>query len=100
MKLKKFEILSSKTDQSLHIEKVEMLINLDHIISVKPIRIVIADNIIDGYWIRTSNGKKYKASKIPPEVAKAIADQSLDHHHSHLDNHDEETYTYEEVGIH
>ena len=84
MNLQKFEILSSKTGQSMHLEKVQMLINLEHIISVKPIRIIMADNIIDGYWIRTSNGKKYKASKIPTTLAKALAEQELDHHLSHL----------------
>lgn len=78
MKLQKFEILSSKTGQSLHVEKVEMLINLDHIISVKPIRIILTDNIIDGYWIRTSNGKKYKASQIPAILAEALDEQDFD----------------------
>ena len=99
MDLQKFEILSSKTGQSLHLEKVQMLINLDHIISVKPIRIIITDNIIDGYWIRTSNGKKYKASKIPSVLAQLLAEQELDHHLNYSDHHDL-TESSQEAGIH
>lgn len=98
MNLQKFEILSSKTGQSMHLEKVVMLINLEHIISVKPIRIIVADNIIDGYWIRTSNGKKYKASKIPPILAQSLAEQKLDHHLSYLPPESDELF--DDAGMH
>lgn len=54
-----------------------MIFNLDHIISIKPIKIVLGDHIIDGYWMRTSNGKKYKATRIPEELFKIISEDSI-----------------------
>ena len=41
---------------------------LDHLVSVKPIKMMINDHLLDGYWIRTSNGKKYRAIEIPQEL--------------------------------
>jgi hypothetical protein len=56
-------------------EEVEVLFNLDHIVSIKPIRIVRHDKILNGFWIRTSNGKKYRASKIPDELLELIGEK-------------------------
>ena len=49
-----------------------ILINSQHIASVKPINIIFKGNIIHGYWVRLINGKKYKATKIPQEILKAL----------------------------
>jgi hypothetical protein len=68
MKFKKFQILNTKEGHLHEEEEQTMLINLDHIISIKPIRINRPNMLIDGYWIRTSNGKKYRATVIPPEL--------------------------------
>lgn len=47
-------------------EKSSILLNLEHIISVKPIKMTTAErDVIDGYWIRLSNGKKYRAIQVP-----------------------------------
>jgi len=66
----KFKILNGKENQiqSSSQEVSTMLININHIVSIKPIKITRPDHIIDGYWIRTSNNKKYRAVLIPPEL--------------------------------
>lgn len=45
-----------------------ILINAQHIVSIKPIRVVLKENLFEGYWIRLSNGKKYRALVIPIEL--------------------------------
>lgn len=72
MKFQKFKILDTKGTQET---EVEMLINLDHIISIKPIRINRTDAILNGFWIRTTNDKKYRASKIPDELLAVIGEK-------------------------
>jgi len=75
MKLKKFVILTHNEAQQSD-EKTTILINLEHIISVKPIK-MITDNreVVDGYWIRLSNGKKYRAIQVPPIILENIAEE-------------------------
>lgn len=69
MAFKKFKILSSKEDQGpMATTEEEILFNLEHIISIKPIKISRPDHLIEGYWIRTTNGKKYRATVIPSEL--------------------------------
>jgi len=75
MKFKKFSILDIKASGSSEMEEVEVLFNLDHIISIKPIRISRPDKLLNGFWIRTTNGKKYRASKIPEELLAVIGEQ-------------------------
>jgi hypothetical protein len=71
MSFQKFTVLNPKSN-STQDEEVEMLFNLDHIISIKPIRISSLDKLINGFWIRTTNGKKYRASKIPGDLLDVI----------------------------
>jgi hypothetical protein len=68
MNIKKFRIVSPRDVQSTDNVYETLLLNLDHIISLKPIRIVIEDKVVEGYWIRTTNGKKYRAINIPKEL--------------------------------
>ncbi len=75
MKFKKFSILSSKNQSGSDMEEVEVLFNLDHIISIKPIRISSPDKLLNGFWIRTTNGKKYRASRIPQEILSVIGEE-------------------------
>ncbi len=65
MALEKFKIVSPKDGQSLDNVFENLLINGDHIISLKPIRMVVEEKLVKGYWIRTTNGKKYRAVEIP-----------------------------------
>jgi hypothetical protein len=74
MNFLKFKILSGREEQiqSSAQEVTTMLLNVDHIVSIKPIKISRPDHIIDGYWIRTSNNKKYRAVVIPPELEEML----------------------------
>lgn len=75
MKFRKFKVLNSKTTNSHDTEEVEVLFNLDHIISIKPIRISRPDRLVNGFWIRTTNGKKYRASQIPNDLLEIIGEK-------------------------
>ena len=76
MKLAKFKIISHNEAQQVD-EKTSLLINTDHIISVKPIKLTTVEReVIDGYWSRLSNGKKDKAIQIP-ELIKNLFSEEL-----------------------
>lgn len=46
-----------------------MLINGDQIVSIKPIKMTTEErDVLDGYWIRLTNGKKYRALQIPASL--------------------------------
>ena len=68
MNFGKFNVISHRNVQALEETHETMLINLDHIISVKPIKIPMDDKVVDGYWVRTSNGKKYRATDVPDSI--------------------------------
>ncbi len=72
MKFRKFSILDLRGSTD---EEIEVLFNLDHIISIKPIRISRPDKLMNGFWIRTTNGKKYRASKIPDDLLEVIGEK-------------------------
>ncbi|MFZ4714666.1 MAG: hypothetical protein ACOYL6_13185 [Bacteriovoracaceae bacterium] len=74
MKIKKFTILNPKESNVEGTSETDMLINLDHIVSVKPIRIIGKDTIIQGHWLRLTNGKKYRAIQIPSELENVLYD--------------------------
>ncbi len=61
----KIKIVSPRDVQSVDNITETLLINVDHIVSIKPIRMVIEDKVVDGYWLRMTNGKKYRATEIP-----------------------------------
>lgn len=75
MKFKKFKILDMKAGNTSDMREVEILFNLDHIISIKPIRIARPDKLLNGFWIRTTNGKKYRATEIPEEILGEIGEK-------------------------
>ncbi len=72
MKFQKFNVLDVKGTTE---NEIEVLFNLDHIISIKPIRINRPDKLLNGFWIRTTNGKKYRASKIPDDLLEIIGEK-------------------------
>ncbi len=74
MKFHKFTVLNPKATTH-EAEEVEVLFNLDHIVSIKPIRISRTDRLINGFWIRTTNGKKYRSSRIPKELLSIIGEE-------------------------
>jgi len=78
MTLEKFKIVSPKDGQSVDNVFETLLINLDHIISLKPIRMVVEEKLVKGYWIRTSNGKKYRAVEIPGSLKALLSEDDAE----------------------
>ena len=72
MKFEKFKILNIEDNAPVKENVDSVILNMDHIISIKQINILIMSNIVQGYWIRLSNGKKYKALEIPLELKKLL----------------------------
>lgn len=72
----KFSIVNEDNSIQSNDENI-MILNSDHIVSIKPIKISTKEQaVIDGFWLRLSNGKKYKATRIP-ESLKQIFNESL-----------------------
>ena len=78
MALERFKIVSPKDGQSVDNIFETLLINTDHIVSLKPIRMVVDEKLVLGFWIRTTNGKKYRAVDIPTSL-KATLGVDEDH---------------------
>lgn len=75
MSLQKFKIVSPKDGQSVDNVFESLLINTDHIISLKPIRMVVEEKLVMGYWIRTTNGKKYRAVEVPDQIKSLLENE-------------------------
>ena len=73
MSLERFKIVSPKDGQSVDNVFETILINLDHIVSLKPIRMVVSEKLVMGYWIRTTNGKKYREVEVPENIKTKIS---------------------------
>jgi len=69
MNIQKFVILRPQQGFTHERNEVNMLINLDHVISIKPINMTVDGEVESGYWLRLINGKKYKALHIPKGLA-------------------------------
>lgn len=78
MGLQRFRIVSPKDGQSVDNVFETLLINVDHIVSLKPIRMVVEEKLVKGYWIRTSNGKKYRAVEIPEKLKTILNEDDSD----------------------
>jgi hypothetical protein len=75
MTLQKFKIITHNESQQTD-EKTNILLNTEHIVSIKPIKLTTVERqVIDGYWIRLSNGKKYKAIQIPDMIKKIFSEE-------------------------
>lgn len=75
MNLKRFKIVSPRDVQSTDNVFETLLLNIEHVISIKPIKMVIEEQVVEGYWIRTTNGKKYRAVEIPKELLDLLNDE-------------------------
>ena len=72
MKLQKFTIITHNEAQQID-EKTSLLINLEQIVSVKPIKLTTTNReVVDAYWIRLTNGKKYRAVQVPTIILNAL----------------------------
>lgn len=77
MNLRPFKILNLEEAAPIKESSIPYLLNLDHIVSVKPINILIRGNLHKGYWLRLSNGKKYRALEIPQELDSMLKNYDL-----------------------
>ena len=75
MNLHKFKIVSPRDVQSVDNVFETLLLNINQIISVKPIKMVIEDKVANGFWIRTTNGKKYRAIEVPSIISELLSDE-------------------------
>lgn len=57
--------MTTHEDEAIKQRTEVVLLNIDHIISIKPINIVLEERIVRGYWIRLTNGKKYRTIDLP-----------------------------------
>lgn len=78
MALERFKIVSPKDGQSVDNVFETLLINTDHIVSLKPIRMVVEEKLVKGFWIRTTNGKKYRAVEIPDALKTILSEDESD----------------------
>ena len=85
MNLMKFTLLQNKEEEPLAKRNQDILINVDQIVSVKPINIVSSEKIHKGYWIRLTNGKKYKAIEIPFCLKELLNESMENEYHSTVD---------------
>tara|TARA_R110002072_G_scaffold64203_5_gene159772 strand:+ start:118263 stop:118562 length:300 start_codon:yes stop_codon:yes gene_type:complete len=65
MSFYRFNVLNSDENQQVDGIDYSILLNVDEMTSIKPINIRFKGDIIHGYWVRMTNGKKYKATRIP-----------------------------------
>jgi len=70
--LKAFKILKDENEPTVEGIDYTILINVDHITSLKPINIPFGGDIIAGFWLRLLNGKKYKATRIPTDLSEMM----------------------------
>jgi hypothetical protein len=71
-KLLRFDILTTTEDMHEKHKATPVLFNVDHVVSIKPIAMSVGPKLIKGYWIRLSNGKKYRALSIPNDLKKML----------------------------
>jgi len=74
--LARFNVLNSEDDQALEGIDYPILLNTDHIVSIKSINIMHKGNIIKGFWVRMVSGKKYKTTRIPDEIKNLLDSDS------------------------
>ena len=85
MNLTKFTLLQNKEVEPISKQNQDILININQIVSIKPINIVSSEEIQKGYWIRLTNGKKYKAIEIPFCLKELLNDSTENEYHSAQD---------------
>lgn len=76
-KFRKFKLFQAREDSLVDSLGITMLINLDHLVSVKPINVPTSDGVVKAYWLRLSNGKKYKATEIPEELSQMLESEVI-----------------------
>lgn len=68
------ELLTDRDVQDVEEVNEKILLNVNHIVSVKPINLLFQAEVKRGYWVRMSNGKKYRCLDVPKEFKDLIID--------------------------
>lgn len=79
MEFLKFKMIKSMDHQSIGEDYESMIINRSHVVSIKPINMVVNERVMQGFWVRTSNGKKYRAIEIPKELHELFSENEFFH---------------------
>ena len=74
--LQRFNVLNPEDMQQVDGIDYPILINTDLIVTIKSINIMYQGNLINGYWVRTANGKKYKATRIPKSLELMLSEEA------------------------
>lgn len=77
-KFLKFKVVSTRDPHEVSDVFETLLLNTDHLISIKPINMVLEGEVHTGFWLRTTNDKKYRAVEIPEELASIFSDEDLE----------------------
>jgi len=75
----KFKMIKSLDHQSIGEDFESMIINSEHVVSVKPINMIVNERVIQGFWVRTTNGKKYRAIEIPEQLRSLFHESEFFH---------------------
>lgn len=73
----KFELYSDENEQIATSQSRQILININCIVSIKPIHISHPTKSLNAFWIRLTNGKKYKTLNIPQELSALLDNQVI-----------------------
>ena len=73
----KLELYSDEAEQVSTLQSRQILVNINCIVSIKPINISHPTKTLSAYWVRLTNGKKYKALSIPRELSELLDDQVI-----------------------
>ena len=68
MSLQKFCVFYPKDGHSVDNIIEHILINTDHIVTIKPVQLLIDAKVVNGFHIQTSNGKNCTALEIPEKL--------------------------------
>jgi len=90
MEFLRFVILSENDQQGVAGSEQTILLNPKHIVSIKPIKLVSSDQrVLEAFWIRLTNGKKYRATQIPPIIYQTFLKSPIEpKHYANFDNED------------
>ncbi len=73
----RLELFSDENEQVSTLQSKQILVNINCIVSIKPITISQPTRTLNAYWVRLTNGKKYKAISIPQELAGLLDNQMI-----------------------
>ena len=69
-------VINSPSEDPHGQDTVDLLVHVDHIVSIKPILFTNTNKeVIKGYWMRLTNGKKYKVVQLPSDIVQLFEER-------------------------